>query len=121
MLRQLHQLPGAHRTRRRWDLPCIYNAWAKRNPGKTAGQGYGSRLVTGAHITVDGSLVTPGSKPSTWNGKATNTVVVNGAAVGGSAGSAAVGIGSTVRNGNGAASSSIGNIFQTGTKKILAK
>ena len=55
---------------------AIYNACVKRNAGKASGQASGSRLVSGAHITVDGSLVTPAGKPSTWNGKATNSVVV---------------------------------------------
>jgi hypothetical protein len=100
---------------------AIYNACVKRNPGKTAGQGYGSRLISGAHITVDGSLVTPGGKPSTWNGKTTNAVVVNGAALGVSTGPAATATGTTVHNGNSATINSTGNILYTGTKKILAK
>ncbi|HET7190592.1 MAG TPA: hypothetical protein VFI98_01640 [Pseudolabrys sp.] len=90
---------------------AIYNACVKRNAGKASGQASGSRLVSGAHITVDGSLVTPAGKPSTWNGKATNSVVVNGAALGGSAGAAATGTGSTV-HGNSATISSAGNILQ---------
>lgn len=99
----------------------IYNACVKRNAGKTPGQGYGSRLVTGAHITVDGNLVTPGGKPSTWNGNITNGVAANGVVLGASAGPAATGIGTTVHKGTAAATSSTGNIFQTGAKKILAK
>lgn len=94
---------------------AIYNACVKRNAGKASGQASGSRLVTGAHITVDGSLVTPAGKQSTGNGKTTNAVVVNGAALGSST---ATGTGTTVHNGNGATT---GNILQTGAKKILAK
>ncbi len=90
---------------------AIYNACVKRNAGKASGQASGSRLVSGAHITVDGSLVTPAGKPSTWNGKATNSVVVNGAALGGFAGPAATGAGSTV-HGSSATVSSAGNILQ---------
>lgn len=98
---------------------AIYNACVKRNAAKTTAQG--SRLVSGAHITVDGGLVTPGGKPSAWNGKTTNAVVVNGAVVSGSASAAATGAGSTVHNGTAAATSSTVNIFQTGAKKTLAK
>jgi hypothetical protein len=97
---------------------AIYNACVKRNAGKASGQASGSRLVIGAHTTVDGNLVTPAGKQSTWNGKTTNAVVVTGAAFGSSS---ATGAGTTVHNGNSATTSSTGNILQTGAKKILAK